>query len=218
MKRTIFHALAALAVIGAASSAAYAVNGVFNITRPGPTVSPPYSAKYKYVVQGTKAKGSEKYHMSVGDCFTGSFGVSCSGDLEASKHERSAFNFGIFAPIGNGTTRETWIKCNFDSKRGSERGTALDRDEFGFAIQRLDDDLGGTSNAGSQFKKPPVAVNGLFQVDRLKVKGKVRLSRNRLSGSLKFLGTGVVTTGENQGKKFKAQLKTRIKNADEFER
>ena len=214
MNRTILHTLAALAVIGGAASMAHALDGYFNITRPGPTERAPYSAVYKYVVQGTKAKGSEKYHMSVGDAFVGSFGVSCSGDLEASKHERSSFSFAIFAPIGNGTTRESWTKCNFDSNRGSERGTALDRDEFGFACQRLDDDLGGKST--SEFKKAPVAVSGLIQIDRLKVKGKVRVSRDRLTGSLKFIGTGVITSGEHQGKKFKALLKTKIKNADEF--
>lgn len=216
MKTTILHGVAAATVIAGAASSAYALDAYFDITRPGPDERPPYTCIYKYKVKKSDAKGTEKYHMSVGDVFVSDFGVSCSGSLEASKHDRSPFFFGLLAPIGNGTVRETSFKSNFDSRRGSIAGTALDRDEFGFTLQNLDADLGGGAVVEMIAKRPPVPVNGLFQVDRLKVKGKVRTSRGRLSGTLKFQGTGVVTSGPNQGKAFKALLKTRIKDAEEL--
>ena len=62
-----------------------------------------------------------------------------------------------------------------------------------------------------------MAVGGEFDVERLKVKGKVRLRRGRLSGAFKYLATGTVVGGANDGKTFKAQLKTRLRNAEELQ-
>jgi hypothetical protein len=207
--RAAIHALSAAGLI-AIATVATATQGVFEITRPGPTKPAPYLCTYKYNVSGTKAKGSEKYHMSVGTAFPGPTGLSCRGQLEASRHDRPSFQFTLFAPIGQGKGSETKFKYKYDSDPLGPEESQVDRSEVAEALAALDDDLAA---AAFPFKKPPQAVNGTFDVERLRVKGKAKISRSQLSGSIKFQVTGTISSGEHDGKPFKALLKTKVRRA-----
>ena len=213
--KTLLHTFAAVGIIGVAASLAHGFTTYADITKPGRDEPAVCSFKYGYRVSGSRSKGSEKYHYSEGDCYVSDDGVSCGGLAEASRHDRPVFFLSIYAPVGNGTVRESYFKGKFDSKKGSEEGTRLDREEFGSTLASLDAELDGQQQF--PLKRAPVAVGGDFDVQRLKIKGKARLRRGKLSGSFKYLATGLVQGGENDGQKFKAKISLKIRNAEELE-
>jgi len=212
--------IAPAAFIAVAATAAFPdpVSRSIDTTRQGPTVRPRFQIAYKYKVQGTKAKGSEKFHTSVGQAFLSPNGASFQGQFEVSGDSRPTFALFLFAPAGTAVATDTSFSSKFNSKKIPREEALLDLDEFGFALQRLDDDIGGTNNArfkraNARFKKAPVGVNGTFQVDSLKVKGRLRERKGEYTGSYKFSAKGTVTSGPNAGKTFKVSIKAKVRKA-----
>jgi hypothetical protein len=199
------------ALIGAAASAAFAINTFVVTSRQGPTIKPRFEFTYKYKVKGSRSKGSARFHTSVGTASFNDTEAAFRGQFEIRNDERPTFPMDLYAPVGTGKTTTTTLQSKFNSKKLPPEESQLNRDEFGFAVQRLDDDIGGHSNA--EFKKAPVSINGTLQVELLKVSGKIREKRSQYSGSFKYSAKGTVTTGENAGKKFVLTIKAKLRNA-----
>ncbi len=213
MTNLAFRIIAPAALIAIAGGAAFSSHGSvsINTTRQGPTVPPRFDVAYKFKVKGSNAKGSQKFHTSTGNAFLGDSGASFNGQFEARGDIRPTFFNVLFAPTGNGTAGASTSTYNFNSKKMTPEEAQLELDEFGFSLQRFDDDIGGTSNA--EFAKTPVGVNGTFSVESLKVKGKVRERNGEYSGAFKYKAKGVITSGPNSGKTFKVSIKAKLRKA-----
>lgn len=210
MRKITLHALAAAGVAAGAASLALAVDAEFDITRPGPDRPAPFSAGYRYKVKGTRAKGGESYHMSVGTSYVSAQGVYSSGSLEASRHDRPSFFAYFFAPTGDGSAGESAGKVKWDSERAPAEESSGQRTNFASNLVELDSDLGGVA------KRPPVPLDGTVNVERLRIGGSYRVAKGELSGSLRFVASGTVTTGPNAGKPFKATFKVRLRRAPQL--
>ena len=212
MKKSTLRTSVTAVLIVAATSTAFALNTFVDTTRQGPTVTPRFQIAYKYKVGGSKSKGAEKFHTSVGQAFLGDQGASFQGDFEVRNDVRPTFDFTLFAPVGAGGTTDSSMKINFNSKKLDPQDAAFEMGEFAFALQRLDDDIGGHFNSVPP-KRAPVSVNGIIEITQLKVKGKLREKRGEWSGSVKYIAKGTVTSGENAGKTIKATIKAKLKRA-----
>jgi len=219
MSRASIHALIAVAVIGASASMAVALEVDLSLRRDVDARSAPGQLTYSWKAKGTHAKGKERLDVLSGNGYVGSFGASFSVTAGPRDEERSPFFVGFYAPMGTGRNSNSTLKCRYDTRRDDNSEEAgYNLQDAAYTFQTLDDSITGNGEFGIKRKRAPVGMDGVLQVERVKSTGWVRRRRDGFTGKLKIRASGVITSGENADRPFRATLIAKLRDAEESER
>lgn len=216
MHRASLHALTAALVIAGSATMAAALDVSVSLRQEVNSTVAPGRMTYSWKARGTRAAGRERLDILAGSGYLGDFGASLQLTASPSDGSRRPFFVGLWAPTGNGRTSNTTLRCRYDSRRddGEERVYVLD--DATYTVQTFDDSIAGKTGGGIiKRKRPAQAMDGDVVVERLKAKAKIRRRRDAYQGSLLMQATGVIASGDNADRAFKAKLKVKLYEAHE---
>ncbi len=214
MTRTVFHTLAAALVIGLSVTLAFALETSISWLPEVNSTRPVAQITYAWKVKGGDARGKERLYVVDGGGFLGDFGASCFGSAAPRRNETAAFDFSVFAPIGTGRNTNSTLTCRYDTRRDKTDEAALNLEESAYTFQEFDDGIAGRNRFIKRLnKRPAVTIDGLLVVQRMKSKARIRSRRDSFRGALSVQAQGIVTSGANADRRFKAKIKMKFRNA-----